>query len=415
VTQRQLRLLVLAPGPPTSAAAHGGAVVVASLVRHLADVHRIALVYLRAEGEPPLDDELRRRCDLVVEVPRPGLGRWRARRRRITGLMRRQPSWVAEWSGVNVSGVLRRVAGEWKPDLAHVHFPVMGQFLDALPGVPRILIVYEPATDRARESVGGSGIRRALATADFVAWRHFERATVAACDAVVVLTERDRMAMSALGAATPLHVIPLATTIPEQPLDPLGSEHGIVLFFGNFGHAPNIEAAKTLIRVWPGVRRSSPHAKLELVGPDPPPDIRTDERNGIHVTGRVPDLAPYLDHASVVAAPLSEGGGMRVKVLETLAAGKALVASPLAVEGLDGAEEAFVVAAGDEALAEALARLLRDREARKTLARRARAFAEENLGWSRRIADYVRLDEAIAARRSATAEDDHQNVASETA
>ena len=75
------------------------------------------------------------------------------------------------------------------------------------------------------------------------------------------------------------------------------------------------------------------------------------------VTGEVPDVRPYLDRASVVVAPLRLGGGMRVKVAEALAAGKAVVATPLAAEGLGASHGDQLLLAHDaEAIAEAVQR-----------------------------------------------------------
>src|SRR2546422_10461962 len=94
------------------------------------------------------------------------------------------------------------------------------------------------------------------------------------------------------------------------------------------------------------------------------------------VTGPVPDVTPYLDRTAIVVVPLRLGGGMRVKVLEALAAGKAMIASPLAVEGLavvDG--EHAVLAETDQQFCDAIVQLLADPARRAALAGSARAWA----------------------------------------
>jgi glycosyltransferase involved in cell wall biosynthesis len=110
------------------------------------------------------------------------------------------------------------------------------------------------------------------------------------------------------------------------------------------------------------------------------------------VAGEVPDLAPLLARAAVVVAPLALGGGMRVKVAEALAAGKAVVATRLAVEGLavrDGLH--LCIADEDEAFAAAIVRLLANASARDAMALRARAWAEAHLGWEEPVAEFERL------------------------
>ena len=97
----------------------------------------------------------------------------------------------------------------------------------------------------------------------------------------------------------------------------------------------------------------------------------------VTVHGDVPDVFPYLDAAAVVAAPIRYGGGMRVKVLEALASGKAMVATPLALEGLavrDG--EHVLVAETDEEFAAALSSLLDAPQKRRADRHRRREWAE---------------------------------------
>jgi glycosyltransferase involved in cell wall biosynthesis len=106
----------------------------------------------------------------------------------------------------------------------------------------------------------------------------------------------------------------------------------------------------------------------------------------------VPDVAPYLDAAAVVVVPLRLGGGMRVKVLEALGAGKAVVCSPLAAEGLDVADGAeLLLAESDEEFAAAIARLLGDAALRRALGASARNWARERASAGDRIAAYEAL------------------------
>ena len=114
----------------------------------------------------------------------------------------------------------------------------------------------------------------------------------------------------------------------------------------------------------------------------------------------MPDVTPYLDRASLVVAPLRRGGGMRVKVLEALAAGKALVASPLAVEGLDVTDgEHCVLADGDQEYVDAMERLLLDPDRRAALAVSARRWALANLGWERSVAAFEDLYHRLTRHR----------------
>jgi glycosyltransferase involved in cell wall biosynthesis len=116
------------------------------------------------------------------------------------------------------------------------------------------------------------------------------------------------------------------------------------------------------------------------------------------LTGFVPDLRPYLDRAAVVVAPLRVGGGMRVKVVEALAAGKAVVASGRAISGLSISDgEQVLLAETDHEFGDAVVRLLRDPERRAALAHRAHAWACAHLGWDEPISAYERLYESLVS------------------
>jgi glycosyltransferase involved in cell wall biosynthesis len=172
-----------------------------------------------------------------------------------------------------------------------------------------------------------------------------------------------------------------------------------VLFLGSFIHPPNVDAAVRLARsVMPAVRQKVPAAALEIVGDAPPKAVRELAGDGVIVTGRVPDVRPYLDGAAVVAAPLRLGGGVRVKVLDSLAAGKALVATPRALAGLPIEPGTHALVADTDAeLTDALVELLRDPERRRRIGEAARTLAAERLGWERAAVEYEALYRSLPA------------------
>jgi glycosyltransferase involved in cell wall biosynthesis len=127
----------------------------------------------------------------------------------------------------------------------------------------------------------------------------------------------------------------------------------------------------------------------------------------VTVSTEVPDVRPYLDAAAVVAAPVRLGGGMRVKVLEAVASGKAIVATPLALEGLElrDGEHVLVAETGTE-FADALVELLMNVDRRTAIAEAARRWAEKNLDQESRARAYEALytslvGDALPRRRKA--------------
>ena len=118
----------------------------------------------------------------------------------------------------------------------------------------------------------------------------------------------------------------------------------IAVFTGAMDYWANADAVKWFAdEVWPRIRAAAPTARFFIVGSKPGPEVKAlAARPGIHVTGRVPDVRPYLAHAGVAVAPLRIARGTQNKVLEALAMARPVVCTPAAAAGLSvPAGEAF--------------------------------------------------------------------------
>jgi polysaccharide biosynthesis protein PslH len=391
-----MKLLVLSHVPPSLTAANGGARAIASLVLRLAGSHRVALLALRAHDEEPIDAELRQACELVVEaerVPaRSSLHRAWRERQRVPLALSGAPGWAVALSVRALGDELERITSQWKPDLVQIEFVVMGQYIPRLHASAPVVIVDHDVSD----DVGSLRERKAM--------RRFRARMLQDAAAVVAHTDRDCAMLTSLAPAASVFRIPIAVELPPAALDPLGNGTD-VLFSGNYIHPPNVVAATRLGKeIFPRVASVRPDARLLLVGPNPPAELRRLGGHNVAVTGPVDDLRPHLDRASVVVAPLTEGGGMRVKVMEAIASGKVVVGSRLAFEGLDvEAGEQVLVADDDDAFADAVATLLGDERQRAALAGAARRWAEANLVWDRIAEAYEALYLSVLDRRRAVA------------
>jgi glycosyltransferase involved in cell wall biosynthesis len=156
-----------------------------------------------------------------------------------------------------------------------------------------------------------------------------------------------------------------------------------LLFVGNFGYAPNVDAALYLCsEILPRIRRRVPDVDLALVGNSPPPEIERLASENVVVTGRVPSVEPYLDAASVVVVPLREGGGVKVKVLEAVSRGKAVVTTSIGAQGLGSDAGAFLEIHDPPAeFARAVSELLRDPPRRHALEDAALSYASSAPTW----------------------------------
>ena len=412
MSNERLRLLLLLPFPPRFDGRHGGSRATGELLDALAARHDVAVLFVRGPDEPGADPDLAARCALSEGFSRQhetGLSRiFSSANVRFSALTGR-PTWAGRWLVPALQRRLHELVATWRPDIVQAEYHVMGQYALSLDAgsPPFVLTQYESGTMAVRERLAGArGAERLIGWLSVRAWNRFERSVMARADAVVVLTERDAAESSKMGARR-VKRIPLGLrtrdNLTEQRSESVRDEPESkeIVFVGNFGHPPNVDAAQWLVReIFPRVRTRHATARLRLVGAGAPASVLALAGDGVEVFADVPDVTPFVARASVVVAPLRLGSGMRVKVLEALAAGKALVATPLAVEGLALTEnDQAVIAEGTVALARAIDELLDDRERRRTLGQAARQWARDHLDWSRVVAEYDSLYRELLAPR----------------
>ncbi len=159
-----------------------------------------------------------------------------------------------------------------------------------------------------------------------------------------------------------------------------------LVFAGNMSWYPNAAAMLFFAdRVWPVLKAKLPGVTMDVIGGNPPPRLSAlaarDE--DFHVHGFVSDVRPYIGRAAAYVCPIMDGGGTKLKILDALAMGKAIVAHPIACEGIevqDGRDVIFAREPGE--FATSIARLLESPELRRQLSLNARALAESSYSYS---------------------------------
>lgn len=168
------------------------------------------------------------------------------------------------------------------------------------------------------------------------------------------------------------------------PRDPAIVDPDLVVMSGVMNYPPNVSAALWFLdEVWPKIRAARPTARFALVGRDPVADLVAHSgRDGITVTGTVRDPGDWIARAAVCVAPIRAAAGLQNKLLEAMAMGRPMVATPEANEGIaarDGRE--LVLAETPAAFARAVLDLLADPARAAELGRNARAFIEHHWTW----------------------------------
>ncbi len=292
----------------------------------------------------------------------------------------------------------QQVAGK-DYDCAHFFGGIqVSEYRRAVGDLPTLITPYESYSlylQRARDAHGG--LAPAIRLRRFLA-RRFESWMYTPFGRRVVVSDRDRAELSGLNPALDWEVIPNGVDAEHFRPSIEAREAASLLFTGNFAYEPNVDAALWLARdLFPRLRREHPALQLWLVGNAPPESLRALAGEGIRVTGRVSDLRPWLSRATLYVSPLRMGAGIKNKVLEALATGCPLLATPLSADGIaiEHGRHAWLAARGD--FPAALRRLLEDAALRERLALAGRQLVESRYSWQQVADRYAALYQSLAS------------------
>jgi polysaccharide biosynthesis protein PslH len=385
-----MRVLLVAPVPPQADGAGAIPVLLHAELVGLRALHEVTVV--TAVGDEPGEEEAAAMLGAEVELhvadrrrPPPGPRRRRRQLRMAASWARGRWPWRTVWfADPGIQRVLDRLVAEREFDVIAVEDSSMSVFRYPA-GVPTVYTHHEVLRPRPVDWRAG-GPRRwpawAFGELDWRRWRRFQAEAWGRFDRVQVFSRRDADAVAELApeVAPRVRVDPFGLVLPPRA-NPARELAGAVLFVGNFAHPPNRDAASWLAReIMPAVRRRQPEARLRIVGAAPGPEVRALAGPGVEVVADAPSVLPHLEEAAVVMAPVRSGGGMRMKVLQAMAAGKAVVTTSRGAEGYTGFGEALPLAVADSEaeIAAATAELLADDQRRRRLGESARAFAERH-------------------------------------
>ena len=376
-------------------------------LKTLASKHEITLATLRESAESAFEAaDLRRLGIDVHHVHRltHGPGAWG--RRAAIGTrwaLGRQPLRQLAFRLSAMQALINRLCSERTFDLIQVEDCAMGAY--RYPGtLPKILTDHEVRWDMpADQRKPLQGLRGPLASKESDRWRRVQPVVWHRFDRVQVFTQRDAAAFASLAPAMVdrVRINPFGIEIPP-PATPSEEAPGTLVFVGGFRHRPNVDAALWLGQdIWPRVRSSHPELRLWIVGSNPPRSVLALAGGNITVTGFVPDVERFVRSAAVVVAPLRIGNGMRVKVLQAMALGKAVVTTSLGAEGVvEGGREPVLDVADDAAsFADCIAALLASPDRRRNIGARAHAYAKERLTWTRWLDRWEHIVEELIQSR----------------
>jgi polysaccharide biosynthesis protein PslH len=289
---------------------------------------------------------------------------------------------------------LDRVLGRRRFDIVNLEFPYLGSFhLRQAPAgeraPPVVVDSHEIAYDLARQfaRTGSSLGRRLYAGANWRKLRREELGTYRDADGVYLCSAVDERRLLDQIPGTRTAVIPNAADIEfyrPRSTDPLPDGRTVV-YFGLLATAPNVDAVLHFVQeIWPRITEVHPDAHCKIIGANPPSSLLALAGPRVELTGFVSDLRPHLAAAAAVVVPLRLGGGTRLKIVEAMAMGKAIVSTTLGAEGIEAvAGRDILIADEPAAFGGAVSRLLAEPSLAAHIGRSARQLAVEQYSWSR--------------------------------
>ena len=278
-------------------------------------------------------------------------------------------------------------------DIVNLEFTFLGHcdLRQAPPGerIPPLVvdshnIDYDLARQYAR--AGGSLLHRLYAEANWRKLRREELGTYRNADGVYLCSVADERRLLDQIPGVRTMVIPNAADVdfykPRRTDPP--PDGRTVVFFGLLSYKPNIDGAIHFIQeIWPRIVDANPQARCKIIGGSPPPQLLALAGPRVEFTGFVPDLRPHLAAAAAVVVPLRLGGGTRLKIVEAMAMGKAIVSTKLGAEGIEAVPgRDLLIEDQPEAFANAVNQLLAEPGLAARIGNSARQLSEARYAWS---------------------------------
>jgi glycosyltransferase involved in cell wall biosynthesis len=220
--------------------------------------------------------------------------------------------------------------------------------------------------------------------------KRFERDMCQLADAVIAVSPEDAELLKGFRDDGRVHVVPngIWTSDYAEPSQSITLGANTLVFTGKMDYRPNVDAVIWFVQeVFPLVKSRIQNTQFYIVGQQPHPRLRSlGKLEGVHITGWVDSVLPYLHAATVYVAPLRMGSGTRLKLLGAMAAGCPIVATSIASSGLlSTAKKGMVIADGPTQIANKIIALLNHPDARQELGRIASEQVRVNYDWPKLI------------------------------
>ncbi len=376
-----LHVLPYSPVPPH----FGAALRVYNLMRAMTARHDVSVVYFGEEGSGrALNEALGHGLKKVTCVPRPWSRNYR-RLNQLYSLINGQSHFSQLASGGEMERAVRRELDGNSFDIVQSEFPHMAAHVQDTDAV-MILDAHNVEYDlHLRQwELATNPLRKFFYREEYNKIRREEIRVWNRQDLIFTTSERDRDLI--LGDVPGVPTVVLPNGVDSGYFSPDGSpgEPCTLVFTGVMKYLPNSDGMRWFLgEIFPLIVKDVPDVKLLVVGSNPPAGLTQYAAHNITFTGRVEDVRPYVNRATISIVPLRLGGGTRLKILESFSMGKPVVSTTIGAEGIEAVHgESIMIADDPRAFADTVVTLLRDEQLRRKLSRNGHETMMEKYEWS---------------------------------
>jgi sugar transferase (PEP-CTERM/EpsH1 system associated) len=376
---RILILTPLIPYPPY----RGDKLKLYNLIKNLARHHEIVLLAFTNTREdrkaiPVLST-------LCAEVRTVHLPLWRSVLHCAFNIFSSRPFQVAYFSSGRMRGLLRRTLDNERFDVIYTHYIRMAQYTEGIDGTPGVLDLTDAKSLYLKRFMQKerNALKRVLLRSEYKRMSEYEK-ILSRYELSLVCSEVDRKVLLEAVPGARISLLENGVDVeyfsPDESVTP---EQGNIICTGNMSYFPNADGVEYFVReIFPLVKKRVPGARFLIVGQTPPASIRALAASDIVVTGAVPDIRSWYLRSLVAVSPIRFGSGTLNKVLEPMALGIPVVATPVGTEGLPLRNgEHIMIAESPAHFAECVADLLENAGLRERLSSGAGDIVRARYGW----------------------------------
>ena len=210
--------------------------------------------------------------------------------------------------------------------------------------------------------------------------KKFEEKVLRDIDALIPISKPDLETFKSMGYDGSAHISPCGVNLDEYSPCSEVETTADISYIASFDWIPNLQGIMWFIKdVWPLIHSRRPETTLQLAGRKMPSELRKLKEKGIRVLGEVDDVHQFIHSGKIFIVPLMAGSGMRIKILETMAMGKAIVSTSIGAEGMEIHPRRDIVIADDSVkFAARIIELLEYDDQRQAVSNEARKAIENN-------------------------------------